>query len=89
MSGKENKLIIQESWKDYGEEAAEGTKALSQSDDKFDRAEEKFEESHAEENMFEAARAEEKASRAQSQRARNLAEYTTEMAKDTKGEEEE
>ena len=73
MSGKGNKLIIQEIRKDYGEEAAEVTKALSQGDDEFDGADEKFEEAHAEENLFEVARADDRAARARSNRTRNLA----------------
>ena len=40
MSAKTNKLIIQESKKDYGEEAAEETKETSQEDNKFDRGDE-------------------------------------------------
>ena len=58
MSGKTNKLIIQEISKDYGEEAAEGTKVLSQGDDKFDGADEEFEEARVEENVFNAEHAE-------------------------------
>ena len=37
MSAKTNKLIIQEGKKDYGEEAAEETKATLQGEDEFDR----------------------------------------------------
>ena len=48
MSGKTNKLISQESKKDYGKRVAEETKALSQGDDKFDGADNKFEEAHVE-----------------------------------------
>ena len=38
MSGKTNKITSQEGKKDYGEEAADETKALSQGNDEFDRA---------------------------------------------------
>ena len=44
MIRKGKKLIRQKIRKDYGEEVAEGTKALSQGDDEFDRAGDKFEE---------------------------------------------
>ena len=64
MSGKTNKLISQESRKDYGEEAAEETKALSQGDNEFDRADDEFEEACTEENALYEARAEESATRA-------------------------
>ena len=52
MSRKGSKVIIQESMKDYGEEAAEGTKATSQGGDKFDVGDNKFEEARSEENVF-------------------------------------
>ena len=42
MSAKTNKLTIQEGKKDYGEEAAEETKKISQGDDEFDRGDEEF-----------------------------------------------
>ena len=42
MSGKVNKLIIQESRKYYGEEAVAGTKSLSQGDKEFDGADDEF-----------------------------------------------
>ena len=58
MSRKGKKLIIQVIRKDYGEEAAEGTKVLSQGDKEFDGADDKFEEAHAEENTFDAAHTE-------------------------------
>ena len=38
MIGKTNKLISQEGKKDYGEEAAEETKEISQGNDKFNGA---------------------------------------------------
>ena len=66
MSGKTNKIISQEGKKDYGEETAEETKALSQGDKKFDGADEKFEESRAEENAFDRVRVEESVARARS-----------------------
>ena len=47
MSSKTNKLIIQESRKDYGKEAAEGATALSRGDEEFDGADDEFEESRA------------------------------------------
>ena len=89
MSGKTNKLIIQEISKDYGEEAAEGTKVLSQGDDKFDGADEEFEEARVEENALDAGRAEESVARARSQRARNMARYVMGTVNDPKEEEEE
>ena len=58
MSRRGNKLISQDRRKDYGEEVAEGTKALSQSDNKFNGADDEFEEARAEENAFDAARTE-------------------------------
>ena len=42
MSGETNKLISQEGKKDYGEEAAEETKALSQGDGEFDGEDDEF-----------------------------------------------
>ena len=63
MSGKENKLISQESRKDYIKEAAEGATSLSQGDEEFDGVDEEFEEARAEENVFDAACAEESAVR--------------------------
>ena len=48
MSRKTNKLINQESREDYGDEAAEVATLLSLGDEKFDGAEEKFEEVCAE-----------------------------------------
>ena len=89
MSRKGNKLINQEIRKDYGEEAAEGTKALSQGDVKFDGADDEFEEACAKENVFDAARVEESAARARSQRARNMAGYATGTANEPEEEEEE
>ena len=77
MSGKTNKLISQESRKDYGKESVEETKALSWGDDEFDGADDEFEEARTEENAFDAARSEESAARARSHRARNMAVYTT------------
>ena len=43
MSGKGNKLISQEIRKDYGKEAAEGTKALSQGNNEFNKTDNEFE----------------------------------------------
>ena len=60
---KKNKLISQESRKEYGKEAAKETKALSQGDNEFDRADDKFKEARAEENVFDTVRAEESATR--------------------------
>ena len=88
MSGKGDKLISQESRKDYGEEAAEVTKALSQGDEEFDGVDDEFEEACAEDNVFDAARAEESATTARSQRAGNMAGYATGTANDPKEEEE-
>ena len=48
MIGKGEKLIIQESRKDYGKEAVESNKALSQGDNEFDGADDEFEEARAE-----------------------------------------
>ena len=43
MIGKTNKLISQQSRKDYAKEAVEETKVFSQSDNEFDGVDEKFE----------------------------------------------
>ena len=88
MRGKTNKLISQESRKDYGEEAAKETKAFLQGNNEFDGADEKFKEARAEYNAFNTARAEESAMRARLQRARNMAGYATGIANDPKKEEE-
>ena len=42
MSDKTNNLIRQEGKKDYGEEAAEETKEISQGDDEFNGADDDF-----------------------------------------------
>ena len=89
MSRKTNKLIIQEISKDYGEEAAEGTKVLSQGDDKFDGADEEFEEARLEENALDAGRSEESVAKARSQRARTMARYVMGTVNDPTEEEEE
>ena len=89
MSGKTNKLIIQEGKKDYGEEAAEDTIEISQGDDKSDGADDNFKEARAEENAFDRARAEESAARARLQSARSMAGYVTVKTKDPEEEEEE
>ena len=77
MSGKTNKLISQEGVKDYGEEVAEETSEILQGDDKFDGADNEFEEARAEENTFDRERAEESAARERSQRAKNMEGYAT------------
>ena len=64
MSGKTNKLISHEGKRDYGEEAAEDTKEISQGDDEFDGADDEFEKARAEEIAVDRARAEEIAARA-------------------------
>ena len=74
MSGKTNRLMNQES---YGDEAAEGATAISQCGGEFVDTDNEFEEAHAEENVFDAACAEESAARARSQRAWNLDRHTT------------
>ena len=89
MSEKKNNLISQKRRKDYGKEAAEETKALAQGDDKFDGADDEFEEARAEENAFDKTRAEESAARERSQRAMNMAGYATGTANDPEEEEEE
>ena len=89
MSGKGNKLISQYSRKEYGEEAAEVTKALSQGEDEFDGADKKFEEARVEENEFDTAGAEESAAREHSQRASNMAGYATGTANEPEEDEEE
>ena len=89
MSGKTNKLISQESRKDYGKESAEEAKALSQGDNEFDRADDEFEETRPEEKVFDRTRTEESAARARSQRARIMAGYLTGTANNPKEEEEE
>ena len=48
----------QESREYYGNKAAEGATEISQGDDEFDGADDKFEEARVEENMFDAARTE-------------------------------
>ena len=88
MSSKSNNLISQESRKDYSEESAEETKALAQGDGEFDRANDKFEKAHAEENACDTVSTEKSVARARSQSARNMAGYTTGMANNP-GEEEE
>ena len=80
MSGKTNKLVNQESSENYDDEAVEGATAISQGDGKFDGADDGFEEARAEENVFDAARAEESAARSRSQRAGNLAGHATRTA---------
>ena len=62
---------------------------LSQGDDEFDGADDKFEESRAEENSFDTAHAEEIATRARSQRESNISGYATGMANEPEEEEEE
>ena len=66
MSGKTNKLVNQEGREIYGDEAVEGATAISQGNDKFVRADDKFEAAFIEENAFDAARAEESVARAHS-----------------------
>ena len=87
MGGKTNKLISQESRKYYSKESAEETKLLAQGDDKFNRADDEFEEERAEENAYDAANAEEIAERAHLQRSRNMARYATKTGNDTEEEE--
>ena len=60
MSGKGNKLISQYSRKEYGEEAAEVTKALSQGEDEFDGAD-KNSKKHARKRMRSTQRAQKRA----------------------------
>ena len=81
MSGKTNKLISQEGNKDYGEEAAEETKEISQGDEEF-KGDKTFEKACAEEIVFDRARKEESVARASLQRARNMAGYVTGTAND-------
>ena len=89
MSEKKNKLISQEGKRDYGEEAAEETKEISQGDDEFNGADKEFEEARAEEIAFYRARTKESAARARSQRASTMAEYTTGTSNNPEEEEEE
>ena len=84
MGGKTNKLISQEGKRGYGKEAAEETKGISQGNDEFDGADDKFEEACVEEIAFDRARAEESVSRARSQRARNMDGYATGTVNDPK-----
>ena len=88
MVGKTKKMINQESREDYGNKGAEGATALPQGDGKFDGADEKFEEARAEENAFDAGRAEESTARSHLQRAGNMAGCATVTANDPKEEEE-
>ena len=87
MIRKTNNLRSQESRKYYVEEAAEETKVLEQGDDKFNGVDDKFEEACAEENAFDAARAEESAARTHSHRAKNMAGYATGKGNDPEEEE--
>ena len=89
MSGKTKKLVNQESKENYGDEVAEGATEILQINDKFDGADDEFEEARVEENAFDAARAVESMARARSQRAGNLAGNATGTAKDPKKDEEE
>ena len=63
MRGETNKLISQDIRKDYGEEVAKETKALSQGDNEFDGADDKFKEARTEENAFDTSCTEESATR--------------------------
>ena len=87
MIGKGEKLIIQQSRKDYGKEAVESNKALSQGDNEFDGADDEFEEARAEQNALDTARAEQRAARARSQMARNMDGYATGTVKEPEEEE--
>ena len=62
---------------------------MSQGDEGFNREDDEFEEARAEENAFDAACAEERATRASSQRVGNMAGYATATANDPEEEEEE
>ena len=64
MSGETNKIISQEDKKDYGEEAAEDTKEISQGNDEFYGGDNKFEKACAEDITFDRAGAEESVARA-------------------------
>ena len=72
MGGKTNRLVNQEGRESYGDEADECATAIFQGNKEFVGAEEEFE----------AARTEESAARACSQRAGNLAGNTTGTAKE-------
>ena len=89
MSAKTNKLISQEGKKDYGKEAAQDTKEISQGDNEFDGGDEDFEEARAEEIAFDKARAEKSSARACYQKARSMAGYKNGTANDPEEEEEE
>ena len=60
---------------------------LSQGDDGFNGADDKFKKTGAEENTFNAERVEESVARERSQRARNIAGNVTETENDPKEEE--
>ena len=75
--GKTNRLVNQESRESYGDKTAEGDTSISQGDDEFIGAENKFVAARAEQNVFDAAHAEESETRACSQRAGNLAKRAT------------
>ena len=77
MSGKTNKMVNQEGRESYGEKSVEGDIAISQGGGEFVGTDDKFEAACAEENAFDAARAEESTTRARSQRAHNLARHAT------------
>ena len=77
MSAKTNKLIIQEVNKDYSEKGAEETKETSQGKDEFGGEGEELEEARAEEITFDRSRAEERAARSLSHKARIMDGYMT------------
>ena len=89
MSGKTNRLLNEESRESNGDEAAEGAAAISQGGGEFIGADNEFEEARAEENVFDAACAEESAAWARSQRAGNLAGHATGTANEREEDEEE
>ena len=58
MSGKTNRLVNQENRESYDEKAADGVTAILQGNDKFVGEDDEFVAAYAEENAFDAARAE-------------------------------
>ena len=83
MSERTNKLISQEVKKDYGEEAAEDTKEISQGDDEFDGGDDEFGETCVEDITFDRACTEESATRARSQKASSMDGYAMVTAHNT------
>ena len=68
MIGKTDRQVNQDIGERYGDKAAEGATSNLQGDDEFDKEDNNFESARAEENVINAARAEESAARSHFQR---------------------